>query len=283
MASRPNWKGYMKLSLVSCPVALYTATSTSERASFHMLNRETGNRLRRQMVDSESGDVIEDADQVKGYEVGKDDYVVLEADELDAVALESTHTIDIDSFVPRSQIDELYIDTPYYLVPDDKIGEEAFAVIRDAMKAKGVVGLARIVLYRREHILMLEPRGRGLLATTLRYGYEVRPEDDYIAAIPKTDIPKEMLELAKHIIETKARKFDVTKFEDRYENALTALVKAKRAGKMPKAGAAPPKPSNVVNLMDALRRSVSGNTRAATTPQASVKSRKAPSKKRKAG
>jgi DNA end-binding protein Ku len=261
MAPRPNWKGYLKLSLVSCPVALYTAASTSERTSFHMINRQTENRLRRQMVDSETGDVVEDGDIAKGFEVGKNKYIILENEELEAVALESTHTIDIDGFVPRQQVDEVYIDQPYYLVPDDAVGEEAFSVIRAAMEDTKMVGLARVVLYRREHVLMLEPRGKGILATTLRYDYEVRDERKYFGELSEGRITKEMLDLAKHIIATKKQKFDPSRFEDRYEEALRELIKAKRAGHTIEAPP-PPKPSNVINLMDALRRSVAGEKEA---------------------
>ena len=183
MAPRANWKGYLKLSLVSCAVELYPATSTKDRVSFHLLNRETGNRLRRQLVDEATGEVVESDDQVKGYEVAKRDYVIMDEGDLDRVAIESTHTIDIESFVPRDEIDEVYLDTPYYLTPDGKVAEEAFAVIRDAMQAKGVVGLGRVVLYRRERIVMLEPRGRGIAARTLRYAYEVRRDEYYFDGI----------------------------------------------------------------------------------------------------
>jgi DNA end-binding protein Ku len=179
MARRPNWKGYLKLSLVSCPVALYTAASTSERTALHLINRKTGNRLRRQLIDSQTGDVVEDEDQARGYEMSRGEYVLLEDEELDKIALESTHTVDIERFVPRTQVDGLYLDTPYYMAPDGEVGEEAFAVIRDAMKAKKVVGIARVVLYRRERIVMLEPRERGIVATILRYAYEVRRAADY--------------------------------------------------------------------------------------------------------
>ena len=169
MAPRPNWKGYLKLSLVSCPVALYPATTTSERVSFRTLNRETGNRVRRQFVDEQTGEPVETEDQAKGYEVAKGEYIMLEDDELKAVQIESNHTIDIERFVPRAEIDELYLDTPYYLAPTDRVGEEAFAVIREAMRAEKMVGLARVVLFRRERVLMLEPRGKGIVATSLHY------------------------------------------------------------------------------------------------------------------
>jgi DNA end-binding protein Ku len=260
MAPRPLWKGYLKLSLVSCAVALYGAANNSEKVSLHILDRRTGNRVRRQLVDAESGDVVESDDQVRGYEIAKNEYVMLEDDELDAIALESTHTIEIDQFVPRRQIDEVYLDSPYYLTPSDEVGAEAFVVIRDAMRDQDVVGLAHVVLYRRERVVMLEPRGKGILATTLRYGSEVRDDRGYFDEIPKIDVPDEMVDLAAHIIKTKAGKFDPARFEDRYEDALVELIKAKQAGRAPK-GPEPPKPSNVINLMDALRRSVAAGGR----------------------
>ena len=169
MAPRPNWKGYLKLSLVSCPVALYPATTTSERVSFRTLNRETGNRVRRQFVDEQTGEPVETRTRSKGYEVAKGEYIMIDDDELKAVQIESNHTIDIERFVPRAEIDELYLDTPYYLAPTDRVGEEAFAVIREAMRAEKMVGLARVVLFRRERVLMLEPRGKGIVATSLHY------------------------------------------------------------------------------------------------------------------
>jgi DNA end-binding protein Ku len=255
MAPRPNWKGYLKLSLVSCSVALFPATTTSQRTRFNIINRETGNRVRYEVVDAETGEEVPQDDRIKGYKVGKDDYVLLEEDELDEVALESTHTIDIESFVPRKEVDEIFLDESYYLVPDDDVGIEAFAVIRDAMKDTNLVGLARVVLYRRERILMLEPRGKGIAGTLLRYRNEVREEDDYFDDIPQVKVSKDMLQLAEHILDTKKAKFDPEKFEDRYETALKKLIAAKQSGKEPPSAPAP-QPSNVINLMDALRRSV---------------------------
>ena len=167
MAPRPNWKGFLKLSLVSCAVALYPATSTSQRVRFNILNRKTGNRIRNEVVDAETGDPVEQEDRVKGYQFEKGQYVLVEEDELDNVALESTHTIDIEQFVPVSEVDRIYLDESYYLVPQDDMAQEAFAVIRDAMREEELVGLARVVIYRREHLLLLAPRGKGLMATTL--------------------------------------------------------------------------------------------------------------------
>jgi DNA end-binding protein Ku len=255
MAPRPNWKGYLKLSLVSCSVALYSATSTSQRVRFHIINRETGHRVRNLVIDAETEEPVEQADRVKGYEVEKGQYVLVEDDELDEVALESTHTIDVESFVPRDQVDEIYLDESFFIVPNDKVGYDAFAVIRDAMKQEGLVGLARVVLYRRERILMLQPRGKGLMATALRYNTEVRDEKDYFSDIPNIKVPADMLDLAIHILSSKKTHFDPDKFEDRYESALTDLIKAKHAGK-PAPKPAAPRPSNVISLMDALKRSV---------------------------
>ncbi|MEZ5891047.1 MAG: Ku protein [Xanthobacteraceae bacterium] len=255
MAPRANWKGYLKLSLVSCAVALFPATSTSQRTRFNILSRKTGHRVRYDVVDAETGDPVPDEDRVKGYKVENNAYVLVEEDELDKVALESTHTIDIEAFVPRSEVDAIYLDAPYYLVPDDRIAQEAFAVIREAMNKEDMVGLARVVLNRRERIVMIEPRGKGLLVTTLHYKNEVRNADVYFEDIPDIKISDDMLDLAVHIVETKTAHFDPTKFEDRYEEALAALVQSKRAGQTITAKPVS-QPSNVVNLMDALRRSV---------------------------
>jgi DNA end-binding protein Ku len=257
MAPRPTWKGYLKLSLVSCAVAMYTATSTSSRIRLNIINRETGNSIRNQAVDSETGDVVETENKVKGYEIDDGRYVLLEDEELDEVALESTHTIEIESFVPRSEVDEIYLDESFYIVPNDEVAYEAFAVIREAMKKKDMVGLGRVVMHRRERLLMLQSRGKGIAATALRYKPEVRKEDAYFDEIPATKVPQDMLQLAEHILEQKRGHFDPSKFEDRYEDALTELIKAKRAGKEPPT-APTPQPSNVINLMDALRRSVKG-------------------------
>ena len=258
MAARANWKGYLKLSLVSCPVQLFPATTTKERVAFHLLHRETGNRLRRKLIDPDTDETVESEDQVKGYQVGKNEYVLVEEDEIEKVAIESSHTIDIETFVPRSEIDEAFLDTPYFLTPDGKMGEEAFAVIREAMKEKGVVGLGRVVLYRRERPIMLEPRGKGLVATTLHYAYEVRDDADYFEDIGDVAVPEEMLDLASHIIGRKMAHFDPKRFEDRYQDALLELIKAKQAHQPIRTATPAAKPSNVVSLMDALRRSIAG-------------------------
>lgn len=258
MAPRAYWKGSLKLSLVSCPVALYPASTAAEKTRFHMINRETGNRLKQQMVDAETGDVVEDDQKGRGYELKKGSYVEVEKEELEAVQVESNHTIDIDSFVPRDEIDKRYLDRPYYIVPDGKAGVDAFAVIRDAMKDQDRVALARIVLTNREHVMAIEPLGKGLLGTTLRYPYELRDESDYFDDIKSPRISKDMIELASHILVTKAAHFDPSKFKDEYENALKALVRRKAAGKPLKVAGREERPDNVINLMDALKASLKG-------------------------
>lgn len=281
MAPRPTWKGYLKLSLVSCAVAMYTATSTSSRIRLNIINRETGNRIRNQAIDSETGDVVENENKVKGYEVDDGRYVLLEEDELDEVALESTHTIDIEEFVDRDEVDEIYLDESFYIVPNDEVAYEAFAVIREAMKKKNMVGLGRVVMHRRERLLMLQTRGKGIAATALRYKSEVRKEDAYFDEIPTVKVPNDMLQLAEHILAQKKGHFDPAKFEDRYEDALSTLIKAKRAGKEPPTSPSP-KPSNVINLMDALRRSVKGGKGEAAPKSGRTSAKRASAKKKTA-
>ena len=266
MAVRAYWKGSLKLSLVSCPVLLYPATTTVDKTRFHMINKETGHRLKQQMVDAETGDVVEGDQKARGYELKKGEYVEIEKDELDAVQIESNHTIDIDSFVPKDEIDQRYLNHPYYIAPDGKAGVDAFAVIRDAMKQKDRVALARIVLTNREHVIALEPLGKGLLGITLRYPYELRDEDDYFDDIRNPKISKDMVELASHILDTKAAHFDPSKFKDEYENALKTLVRRKAAGKPVKSAEPEETPDNVINLMDALRRSVRSERSGGETP-----------------
>src|SRR3569833_2231686 len=220
MAPRPNWKGFLKLSLGSCSVALYPATATSQRVRFNIINRETGHRIRNEVVDAETGEPVAPEDRVKGYEVEKGQYILFDEDELDKVALESTHTIEIDDFVPMSDVDRIFLDESYYLVPQDDGAQEAVAVSREAMRKEDLAGLARCVVYRRERLLLLRPRGKGLLATTLRYKNEVRDEKNYFDDIPNIKVPADMLKLATQILETKKAKFDPMKFEDRYETAL---------------------------------------------------------------
>jgi DNA end-binding protein Ku len=278
MAPRAYWKGYLKLSLVSCPIALYPATSEREKVSFHQLNKQTGHRIKYRKVDAESGEEVDSADIIKGYAVGKADYIELDPEELEAVAIESKRTIDIDEFVPREEIDELYLNNPYYIAPDGEVGQQAFAVIREAIRKEGMVAIGKVVFTSREHIIALEARGKGLLGVTLRYPYEVRNEADYFDDIPDEKIPKDMLDLASHIVKTKAGHFEPSKFEDRYEDALKELLKKKQEGK-PIERAEQPRPTNVVNLMDALRRSVdaSGGPESAKQRPA-PKARRAPEK-----
>ena len=266
MAVRAYWKGSLKLSLVSCPVLLYPASTTSDKTRFHMINRETGNRLKQQMVDAETGDVVEGDQKGRGYELKKGEFVEIEKDELEAVQIESNRTIDIDSFVPKGEIDTRYLNHPYYIAPDGKAGIDAFAVIRDAMKDQGRVALARIVLTNREHIIAIEPLGKGLLGTTLRYPYELRDEEDYFDGIKNPKISKDMVELAAHILDTKAAHFDPSKFKDEYEEALKTLVKRKAAGKPVKPAEREEKPDNVISLMDALRQSLKGKASAKQSP-----------------
>jgi len=278
MAPRAYWKGYLKLSLVSCPIALFPAASSSERISFNRVNKKTGHRLKQLMVDADSGQPVDKEDIGRGYEYAKGQYLFVEDEELDKIKIESTHTIDIGSFVPRAEIDDRYLDTPYYIAPTDQVGQEAFTVIRDAMRDKKVVGLARLVLQRREHVLMLEPFDKGLLGTTLRYAYEVRSAADYFEDIPDLKLPAEMKQLAAHIIEGKSDHFDPKSFEDHYENALVELLRTKQAGKpVQTIGEAPAAP-RVINLMDALRASISAS---AKKPAAASKEtrRAAPKKK----
>jgi DNA end-binding protein Ku len=258
MAVRAYWKGSLKLSLVSCPVLLYPASTSLEKTRFHMINRETGHRLKQQMVDAETGDVVEGDQKGRGYELAKGKYVEIDKEELEAVQIESNHTIDIDSFVPKDEIDDRYLNHPYYIAPDGKAGIDAFAVIRDAMKDKDRVALARIVLTNREHVIAIEPLGKGLLGTTLRYPYELRDEADYFDDIKNPKISKDMIELASHILDTKAAHFDPSKFKDEYETALKTLVKRKAAGKPVKSAEREERPDNVVSLMDALKQSLKG-------------------------
>ena len=214
MVPRPNWKGFLKLSLVSCAVALYPATTTSQRIRFNIINRKTGNRIRNDVVDAETGEPVEPEDRVKGYEVDKGQYVLVDDEELDNVALESTHTIDVEEFVPMAEVDRIYLDESFYIVPQDDVAQEAFAVIREAMRKEDLAGLARVVIYRREHLLLLRPRGKGLMATTLRYKNEVRDEKDYFDEIESIKVPPDMLKLATHILETKKGHFEPEKFEE---------------------------------------------------------------------
>jgi len=274
MAPRANWKGFLRLSLVTCPVALFPATSESEKVSFNQINRKTGHRIKYQRVDAETGEDVDNEDIVKGYKIDTDSYLEVTKDELDNIALDSTHTIEIDQFVPRAEIDDLYIVRPYYLVPDGKVGHDAYAVIRDTIKATGKVALARVVLTNREHIIALEARDNGLVGLLLRYPYEVRDAADYFDDIKDVKITKDMLDLARHIVEQKSGHFEPTAFEDHYEAALLDLIGQKKAGH-PIAKAKVKTEGNVINLMDALRQSLKGGkaapAAAKATPPAKVK------------
>jgi len=288
MAPRPYWKGYLKLSLVSCPIALYPATSGSERVSFRQVNKETGNRLKQKLVDAETGQEVDSANKGRGYEIGKNQFILVEDDELEKIRVESSHTIDIDSFVPRDQIDQRYLDTPYYIIPNDTVGQEAFAVIREAMRDKKMVALGHVVLAKRERVIMLEARGKGLLATTLHYPYEIRKESEYFDDLPDIKLPDEMTKLASHILESKRADFEPEKFEDRYETALVKLLRAKQAGLPERAPESTPEPARVINLMDALKRSIadakgSKPTERRRPPAPSKAGRRGSPKTRKAG
>ncbi|HKB23176.1 MAG TPA: Ku protein [Methyloceanibacter sp.] len=304
MAPRPYWKGYLKLSLVSCPIALYPAVDASERVSFRQVNKTTGNRLRQQLVDTVTGEVVDPRQKGRGYEVGERQFLVVEDQELEKARqearmrtysgaqasaaqeepppvrrgahqakakqaapeqeivasprprIENTRTIEIERFVPRDQIDARYHLTPYYVVPRDLVGQEAFAVIRDALARKGVVGMARVVLSNRERPIMLEPMGLGLRGITLRYAHEIRNEVEYFAEIPEMSLPKEMLSIAEHIVELKLEQFDPAFLEDRYRTVLVSMLKEK-SGRLPaRTKPAAPSEKNVIDLMEMLKKSV---------------------------
>jgi DNA end-binding protein Ku len=254
--SRPYWKGYLKLALVSCPVALYPASTSSERVSFRQINKKTGNRLRQQLVDDVTREPVESHDKARGFEYDKNAYILVEDEEMDAIALESNHALEIDTFVPREQIDERYLDGTYYMVPNDDVGQEAFAVIREAMRDKGMVALGRVVLSKRERVIALQPWDKGLLGATLRYASEVRDATDYFDELPNVKIDREMLKLAEHILNTKKADFDPTEFVDHYEEALVEMLRKKQEGVPLSKERAPAPPRNVANLMDALKRSL---------------------------
>ncbi|UPK31022.1 non-homologous end joining protein Ku [Bradyrhizobium sp. 195] len=273
MAPRANWKGFLRLSLVTCPVALFPATSESEKISFNQLNRQTGHRIKYLKVDADTGDEVANEDIVKGYQLEKDQFIEMTKEELEEIALESTRTIEIDEFVDKSDIDPRYLIRPYYIRPDGKVGHDAFAVIRETIREMNKVAIGRVVLTNREHIIGLEPMGKGLVGTLLRYPYEVRSEQEYFDEIQDVKVTKDMLDLAKHIVKQKAGQFDPEKFEDHYESALVELINQKRAGKpiVPKDR---PKGENVVDLMDALRKSVgsaAAETEAARKPAKKAK------------
>jgi DNA end-binding protein Ku len=265
MAVQPYWKGYLKLSLVTCPVLMTPATSEREKVRFHTLNRQTRNRVISHYVDAVTGKEVKDEDEVKGYQRGENDYVFLEDEELEDVALDSTRTIDIDVFSPRDSIAWIWLDKPYYLAPNDPVGEEAFCVIRDAMAAEDMVGISRLVISRRERAVMLEPRGKGIVLWTLRYGDEIRDEEAYFEGINDNEPNSEMLPLIKQFIKKQTRHWDSKLVSDPVQEKLLEIIEAKRKKtKRPaKRKSAEPTatPNNVINIMDALRRSVEADDR----------------------
>lgn len=254
MAPRAIWKGFLKIADVTCPVALYTAVSTSDRIAFHTINRATGHRVHREFLDSDTGKPVEKDEQVKGYELGSGEYVVLEPEEVAAVIPESDKTLSVSTFVTCGDIDDLFFDKPYFLAPATRVADEAYALIREGMRKKQAAAIARTVLFRRVRTLLIRAYDDGLVATTLNFDYEVRSAKEAFDQIPDIKIKGEMLDLAEHIIKTKNGKFDPSRFEDRYETALAELVKAKLEGKKIEPRKEP-KPDKVVDLMEALRQS----------------------------
>jgi Ku protein len=258
---RAFWKGYLRLSLVTCPIQLFPAISQAGRTHFHQINTKTGHRLRQQMVDEKSGDPVDSEHKGRGYELAKGKFVPIDEDELKAIQIESTRTVDIQGFVPSDEIDKRYLDRPYYVMPGDKMGAEAFVVIREAMRDKDRVALAKIVIAQREHIIALEPLDKGILGTTLRYDHEVRDEDDYFSGLTWPRANKEMVDLASHILATKETKFDPKKFKDDYETALKKLVRRKAKGQTIEVPEDTERPDNVIDLAEALRQSLASQRR----------------------
>ncbi|QJP13282.1 Ku protein [Starkeya sp. ORNL1] len=267
MAPRSFWKGYLKLSLVTCPVQMSPATSDREKIKFHTLNRATGHRLVTQMVDAETGEPVEEDEEVKGYERGENEYVLLDDAEIEAVALESTRTINIETFVPKDSISWIWYDRPHYLKPDDPVGEEAFSVIRDAMAATEMVGISRLVMYRRERAVMLEPRDKGIVLWTLRYGDEVRDPANYFGSIGEDEVDKDLLSLGTYLVKEKTGRWDEKSLNDPVQDRLQDLINAKLKGRKPVKQAKeeePERPANVVSILDALRKSVETESKGKT-------------------
>lgn len=271
MAARPTWQGHLKLSLVTCPVALYNAVSPKSDISFNMINPDTGNRIRMVTVDAGTDEPVERKNLVKGFEVEKGHYITFAPEEIESVRLESTKTIDIESFVPAEEIDRLYWDNPYYLVPDGKMAAEPYAVIRAAMARSGRIALGRLVISQRERLVALEPRDNGIVATMLRSHEEVRAAGQFFDAIPDVKADPEMVAIAQKIIDQKSADFDPTAFKDRYEDALRDLIEQKRAGHVIVHAAEAPRDTNVVDLMAVLKASLKDKDVAARAPKAAAK------------
>jgi DNA end-binding protein Ku len=278
LAPRANWKGFLKVGELVCPVALYTAASTSERIGFHMLNRATHHRLRRQYVDSQTGKPVEKDEQVKGYEIGNDEYLMLEPEEVASAVPESDKTLAISDFIACRDIDSVYFDKPYYLAPSDERAMEAYVLIREGMRAKNVAALAHAVLFRRARSVLIRTHGNGLIATTLNFDYEVRAAREAFDEIPDIRIKGEMLDLARHIIDTKMGEFDPSEYDDRYEAALAELVKAKLEGRTIEVKKERPA-AKVVDLMEALRESAGVSKKKASGSAKKASSSRARSKK----
>jgi DNA end-binding protein Ku len=280
VAPRANWKGFLKVGELNCAVSLYTAVSTSERIAFHLVNRDTGHRLNREFVDIETGKPVDRDEQVKGYEITDGDYVVLEPEEIAAAVPHADKMLDAQTFIACDDIDDVYFDRPYYLAPSDKDSQEVFDLIRDGLSKAKVAAIAETVLFRRARTVLIRPHGKGLIASTLNYRYEVRPAEEAFDDLPDIEFKDEMLELAGHIIDTKMGKFDPSKFDDRYEEALAELVTAKIEGREIKKRPEP-KETKPSDLLEALRLSAGGGKPAAR--RAKSKPAPKPARMKKAG
>jgi len=285
MALRPTWRGHLRLALVSCPVRLTPATTSSSNIRFHKLNKKTGNRLRQQMIDAETGKVVERDETIMGYEFEKGKYVKVEPEEIEALKIESSEIITIERVVPLADVDPLFLENPYIVEPDDKSGLDIFATIREALKAKEVVGIGRLVLARREHPVMVQPRGKGFMLITLHDPEEVRLPEEIFDDIKDVKVDKQNLALAETLIERMEGAFDLKLFEDRYQAALKDMVEAKMKGKKITAPTEVERPSNVVNLFEALKASVAaekGGGKAATKKAAAPKAAKKTAQRKRA-
>jgi Ku protein len=281
MAARPTWRGHLRLALVACPIRLLPATTGADKIRFHKLNRETGNRLRMQMIDSETGDVVPSEDTVMGYEFDKGRYVTVEKDEIDRLKIDSSEIINIERVVPADEVDPLYWDKPYIVEPDGKTGMDIFATIRDALDGQAVVGIGRAVMSRRERPVVVQARGKGLMITTLLDPDEVRKPEEYFDKIPDVKVDKQNLQMAELLIGKMEGPFDLSLFEDRYQAALEELVEAKMKGQKPVVAEEPERPTNVVNLFDALKASLEGTGAGGAKPRAERKTTRKPESARK--